>query len=1497
MAKTRALKVFLTVQNDIDSQIVQSSVLTLINDGSVVIENDYAKLYSGLDIGNYSISIISDQAILEFFPTDGKINDYSYGYVYYDTKKFIQSSSSIIVSDSVSIGSSNTTISIGSSGTILALPEKFSSSKVVVEITSADDEFEFNEINIASDKNGNIYSTEYGRLNINVDPASGIGTYNCYKDGESIKVDFFPFNINKEYTCNTVSVSLAKTDYSAQGEQQLRYANLSSNKVIIPASSSPVLTTIMTHSLDYQSAYYLIQVTDLTNNRVDFSELYTLNNLTESYGVLYGRVVSDVNLGDFEINTSGKFEVFFTPLPNIETEVLVFQQSLGFTQFSEFPSVIDLKNSQIVTSVSKVGTNDENNNRTNFNLTYKDLPIFERAFDASDPFNVNLQQDLLYLPNHFFVTGEKVSYRSQQFNKTSTVKSIGIAATSISGIGVTDKLPFEAYVYKFDNARIGLCSSPNDALSVPPKLFDFTSLGVDTLHYITATDQNSKAIIAIDNIIQSPIVSTSITSSLIQDVNLSDLTLVFSGITSFFSGDIIKVNNEIMKIESVGVGSTGNVGVVRPWLGTGISSHYSGNTVTKLKGNYNIINNVIHFSDAPYGPFPEEDEFKDSQSTSLLTLAKSRFQGRTFIRSANPLVLEDTYNKNYLFDDLSYQFNSTENVFELTQSGVALTDVSNNNSIVLINNILQIPNDDFIINELGSSTELEFTGTATTMTYDPNLFDIPRGGVILSIGSSSGLGYQPLVCAGGTASVSIAGTIQSISIGNSGSGYRQNYQLVKVGVQTFSSTSANVEFVGTATISNGNIVGVSITNPGIGYTAYPFVYSTTTSEQISIGSTIIPLVNTSKVPRVNPIIQINSIFDNVPIVSVADTCVFISAANAAASIIPIDTDVNIKEYELPLVIFDEPLSYSDIPLVYSNGTGIGTEATIDIVVGQGSSVIDFKIKNFGYKYNINDVLTLPIQGNIGIPTTPGFSPFLIYVTQVFNDSFSGWSIGSLRLLDDVSYLINNRKRTFPLMYQGNRFAVVAKPGSNIDIQSTLLVFVNDILQEPGIGYVFNGGSTITLSEPLKRYPNGNTDKFKIIFYRGTEGIDVIDVDILETIKVGDVVKLDSENYAYQQDSRLVQEIPTVDVAKTNLYKGKGIYGDSQLLRPLTWTRQKDDIFIDGSIVTKDRPIYEPLIFPSTGLIRSVGIGSTQLFVQNVKTFFENDKENNNSQLSKTVEIISQDNLVSASATVTVNNNGEISSVNLVNSGDGYYTSPKVYIQNPVGVGSTAIITSNISNKKIISFNIVGVGSGYTDLNPPLVAIEPPTPKVETISGVNYTGDFGIISGIAFTSIVGVAQTGLVLDLLVPANSYLRTLDPQITTSEIKPGYFFEINNSNIGNKLNSLTSSGNIIGIGTTSIDNVYEVISVSIAQTSAYGIGLTDVAKVVVSVENYNGLSGLGFSNYYGNYNWGLIDFELNRRVNPKEFTLTTDNGVIGLNTTPLVRRKAPLKYFNYST
>ena len=61
----------------------------------------------------------------------------------------------------------------------------------------------------------------------------------------------------------------------------------------------------------------------------------------------------------------------------------------------------------------------------------------------------------------------------------------------------------------------------------------------------------------------------------------------------------------------------------------------------------------------------------------------------------------------------------------------------------------------------------------------------------------------------------------------------------------------------------------------------------------------------------------------------------------------------------------------------SNSSGIGTAATIDVVVGQGSSIIGFTIQDTGYGYGNGESLTVPIGGTIGIPTTSGYKEFII----------------------------------------------------------------------------------------------------------------------------------------------------------------------------------------------------------------------------------------------------------------------------------------------------------------------------------------------------------------------------------------------------------------------------------------------------------------------------------------------------------------------------------------
>jgi len=1070
--------------------------------------------------------------------------------------------------------------------------------------------------------------------------------------------------------------------------------------------------------------------------------------------------------------------------------------------------------------------------KRSFELTHKNYPIFKRYFDASDSSIVSIASSTIKIKNHFFVTGEQVIYSSG----VSTNMPIGIGSTYFGvGIGTTDKLPSTVYIIKVDENTIKLARNVQEALKTVPIPLNISSVGIGSNHSFTAINNNSKVLLSIDNVIQSPIVSTSTTTYLSSDLLPTEDILYFDSILDFFIGDIFKVNQEIMKIESVGVGSTNSVRVIRPWLGTNLDNHSIGSTITKLVGNYNIVENTLNFVDAPYGNIPlstttnapDERDWEDISTNSS-------FHGRSFMRSGVQDTSNESYYRNYVFDDISQQFNGTTKTFSLTSNSANIVDVYQENAVILINDIFQGPGltNNYTLSEVSGITSVSFIGSATSIASDINTSDFPSGGIIVSVGSTEGFGYQPLISAGGTAIVSAAGTISAISIGNSGSGYRSAIQTisgikqieVRVGVATSSTESPSIQFIGTATVSNGNIVSIAITNPGVGYTSS------------------------------NP----------------------------------------------PYVIIDDPISYSNIPLVYSSpSSGIGTQATIDIVVGQGSSIIDFEVRNIGYGYKVGEILTIPTGGVVGIPTISNstLKKFEISIEKTFTDKFTGWSIGELQPLDNIQRFFNGRRLTFPLLYLGDLVSIYAKKGSLINIQDTLLVFVNDILQVPGEGFIFNGGSKIRFTEPPKP-----EDTCKILFYKGSgEGIDVIFQNIVETVKVGDDLTLTYDPSLGQpstllEDPRFVTEILSIDTVETNPYFGPGNVSDETLERPITWCMQTEDLIINELEVAKNRSLYEPQIYPSTYLIQSVGIGSSVIFVENLRPFFNPINENNISlDFQNQVNFISQDTKVSASATAVVSIAGTISSITVTNGGSGYISAPTVSIQNPIGIGTTTTTAiASVSSGIVTSISIVGVAAGYTSSNPPVVLIEPPKIDTEKNKILSYSGDFGFISGISTTS-VGIASTGIVFDLVISKNSYLRdsSVTGVTTLSGIQTGYYFVVSNSNIGNGVTSLDSFGSLVGMSTDYLDCVYQVASVSVAQTSVIGFGVTYVTRVVVSVSNNSGLSGIGYSNYYGDYSWGRI--VLRTRTKEKSYNAYTSNGYSGISTGTIVNRSVPLKYLNY--
>jgi hypothetical protein len=1413
----------------------QAMLVTLLHDDAVGYLNQYGRVETTYDLGSFDFAIDGSEGILQYYPTRFTINDYDVATISYNIKDDMAGIGSTSISSAVTIDTSNvTTVGIATTTIVSFAKTSFTSSKIFIEIAS-DSEYEIDEISIVHDGT-NIEMIEYGQLTSSPSllSSSGFGTYYPYISGSNVKIDFIPnSSVGSATTINTIKVSLAGTSITGIGTLDIKHARLEARTLNIPSSASPGITTVLSYSGEYSAAYCLVQVSDLTNNRHQFSEVVLINDDTveDAYITEFANIETYAGLGTIGGSVTGlgqTTQLIFKPLPNIQTQVKVYANILRIQDDTK--DVVDLNNGTIETN-NGVYYGTERDLRRSFDLKHKTYPIFERYFAGFSSSVINVDENTIELPSHFFVTGEKVTYN---YAGAGTTQAIGIATTTITGLGSTDKLPTELYIVKITENKVKVAASATDALKSIPNILDLSSVGIGTSHRFTAHNQNAKVIVALDNIIQSPVVATSQTTTLSKNVFTTDDILFFSGITSFFGGDLIRLGNEIMKIDSVGVGSTNAIRVRRPWLGTVVAGYATGDLVTKVTGTYNIIGSNINFVEAPYGNVPLSSTTNRPDERDWTGIATgSHFQGRSFMRSGITNSSNESYYKNYIFDNVSNSFNGLNRTFTLKNSGSNVSGISNEHAVILINDVFQGPgiSADYTLIESSGITSVRFAGTASSVSYDVNSSNLPIGGIILSVGSTEGFGYQPLVAAGGTAIVSGLGTISSVSIANSGSGYRVGVQTVRVGVQTSDNNGFYLKFIGTAVVSNGNIVSIGITNPGVGYTSS------------------------------NP----------------------------------------------PKVVIDTPLSYSDIPLVYSSSSsGFGTAATVDIVVGQGSSVISFEIKNTGYGYKEGEVLTVPIGGRTGIPTESSFKEFQLTIQNIFADKFTGWSIGELQLMDDISDLFDGETRAFPLKVSGNLVSIKASKGSNINVQDLLLVFVNDVLQVPGEGYIFNGGSIITFTEAPKGNSlgiPGTNDKCKIIFYKGSGSVDVVEKDVLETVKVGDKLTFGYDSStgqpsSLQEEERTVTSIVATDLVNTNPYFGPGNTEDESIARTITWCRQTEDKIIDEKEISKDRMLYEPAINPVAYLTKTVGIGSTIVYVDNLRPFFNQINESSTSlTFQKEITFISQDTKTSAAATAIVSTAGTITSVVVSDGGFGYSVAPTVIFENPVGLGTTyrASGIATISSAGIVtSISIVGMGTGYSQENPPIVFIEPPKSVSETNTVSQYKGDFGFIVGISTTS-VGVAVTGIVFNLAIEKNSFLRnaSITGVTTISGITTGDYFAVFNTNVGHGVTSLNESGQIIGIGSTCLDNIYRVAAVSIAQTGAPGLGITYVARVTVSVSGYNSLTGLGYSSFFGNYSWGRID--LDSRSAENSFNAYTRSAYIGISTGTLVRRSKSLKYFNY--
>ena len=162
---------------------------------------------------------------------------------------------------------------------------------------------------------------------------------------------------------------------------------------------------------------------------------------------------------------------------------------------------------------------------------------------------------------------------------------------------------------------------------------------------------------------------------------------------------------------------------------------------------------------------------------------------------------------------------------------------------------------------------------------------------------------------------------------------------------------------------------------------------------------------------------------------------------------------------------------------------------------------------------------------------------------------------------------------------------------------------------------------------------------------------------------------------------------------------------------------------------------------------------------------------------------------------------------------------------------------------------------------------------------------------------------------IPAESPLRdakvvTPDP-ISVSGLQTGHYFMVSGSNVGSGLTTLDAAGNTIGIGTTALDGIYQVIHYAGISTVGFGStipGTNNLIRVFTSVERWEGLeSTVGYStlgqgissSFVGEYSWGRL--RLSDRMVSTSYTINTSDGIVGIITGPQVKRKYKLKSTNY--
>ena len=405
----------------------------------------------------------------------------------------------------------------------------------------------------------------------------------------------------------------------------------------------------------------------------------------------------------------------------------------------------------------------ERTNITRFPMEYEGIPIFEKSFFPPTtivPIIGSSDRSIFEIKDHFFSQAEELYYEPGTTVEFGTFSKIEIEPT-VDYTGITTVfMPDRVWAIKRDLNRFQVAATEQDAIQ--GKFIVVTGDGTGNSHLFGMVQKLDKTVITIDGVLQSPIASANIVFPLDEPIDETEEYFTLTGVGTIRAGDIFRAEEEYVIVKNVGLGtsSTGPIrnegpfpliNVERGALGSIPATHPVGLGMTIYRGSYNIVESDIVFTEAPSG----KGEFSINESNLVET--NSSFQGRVF--------LQQEYDQNRIYDDISDQFNGIDNAFTITSNGSATGigttggPIENGSGLLLINDIYQTPSTP---NNEGNNYVFEYdvnTGINTVVftgitsasgqrvesLFDVNQNQIPRGGLIVSLGSTPGLGYAPLV--------------------------------------------------------------------------------------------------------------------------------------------------------------------------------------------------------------------------------------------------------------------------------------------------------------------------------------------------------------------------------------------------------------------------------------------------------------------------------------------------------------------------------------------------------------------------------------------------------------------------------------------------------------------------------------------------------------------------------------------------------------------------------